>query len=88
MKAAALAAGTLLTTPYLFMYDMMVLAIPVAFLVRIGLKTGFRGYELPALGGALALIVLLHVHGHADRAWRHADRVRPDPAPRRFVVAA
>jgi hypothetical protein len=29
-------AGTLLTTPYLFMYDMMVLAIPVAFLVRIG----------------------------------------------------
>ena len=56
LKAAALAAGTLLTTPYLFMYDMMVLVIPVAFLVRIGLKTGFRGYELPALGGALVLI--------------------------------
>jgi arabinofuranan 3-O-arabinosyltransferase len=56
LKAAALAAGTLLTTPYLFMYDMMVLAIPVAFLVRIGLKTGFRAYELPALGGALVLI--------------------------------
>ena len=56
MKAAALAAGTLLTTPYLFMYDMMVLAIPVAFLVRVGLKTGFRAYELPALGGALVLI--------------------------------
>ena len=56
LKAAALAAGTLLTTPYLFMYDMMVLAIAVAFLVRIGLKTGFRGYELPALGGALVLI--------------------------------
>ena len=57
LKAAALAAGTLLTTPYLFMYDMMVLAIPVAFLVRIGLKRGFRAYELPALGCALALIV-------------------------------
>src|SRR5665213_2859083 len=57
LKAAALAAGTLLTTPYLFMYDMMVLAIPVAFLVRIGLKRGFRPYELPALGCALALIV-------------------------------
>ena len=55
--AAALAAGTLLTTPYLFMYDMMVLAIPVAFLVRIGLASGFRPYELPALGCALALIV-------------------------------
>ncbi len=56
LKAAALAAGTLLTTPYLFMYDMMVLVIAVAFLVRVGLKTGFRGYELPALGGALVLI--------------------------------
>jgi arabinofuranan 3-O-arabinosyltransferase len=57
MKAAALAAGTLLTTPYLFMYDMMVLAIPVAFLVRISLKSGFRAYELPALGCALALFL-------------------------------
>jgi arabinofuranan 3-O-arabinosyltransferase len=56
LKAAALAAGALLTTPYLFMYDMMVLAIPIAFLVRIGLKRGFRGYELPALGAVVALI--------------------------------
>jgi arabinofuranan 3-O-arabinosyltransferase len=56
LKAAALAAGALLTTPYLFMYDMMVLAIPIAFLVRIGLKTGFRAYELPALGAVVALI--------------------------------
>ena len=57
LKAAALAAGTLLTTPYLFMYDMMVLAIPVAFMVRIGLKSGFRAYELPLLGTATALLV-------------------------------
>lgn len=57
LKAAALASGTLLVTPYLFMYDMMVLAIPVAFLVRLGLRDGFRPYELPALGLALALIV-------------------------------
>jgi hypothetical protein len=56
LKAAALATGTLLITPYLFMYDMMVLAIPVAFLVRIGLRSGFRRYELPALGCAAALI--------------------------------
>jgi hypothetical protein len=56
VKAAALAAGTLLTTPYLFMYDMMVLAIPVAFVVRAGLKSGFRPYELPALGAVLVLI--------------------------------
>jgi hypothetical protein len=57
VKAAALAIGTLLTTPYLFMYDMMVLAVPVAFLMRIGLKSGFRSYELPVLGCALALVV-------------------------------
>ena len=63
LKAAALATGTLLITPYLFMYDMMVLAIPVAFLVRIGLKSGFRPYELPALGCAAALIFSFIVFG-------------------------
>lgn len=56
LKAAALAAGTLLISPYLFMYDMMVLAIPVGFLVRIGLHSGFRSYELPALGIVAALL--------------------------------
>ena len=62
-KAGALAVGTLLTTPYLFMYDMMVLAIPVAFLVRVGLKRGFRRYELPALGCAVGLIVSFIILG-------------------------
>lgn len=56
IKAAALATGTLLTTPYLFMYDMTVLAIPVAFLVRIGLVSGFLAWELAALACALAMI--------------------------------
>jgi hypothetical protein len=60
LKAAALATGVLLITPYLFMYDIMVLAIPVAFLVRIGLGSGFRRYELPALGCA-ALLVLCFI---------------------------
>jgi glycosyl transferase family 87 len=57
LKAAALAVGTMLTTPYLFMYDMVVLAIPVAYLIRLGLEGGFRAYELAALGCALALIM-------------------------------
>ncbi|MBU6459165.1 MAG: DUF2029 domain-containing protein [Bradyrhizobium sp.] len=57
LKAAALATGTLLITPYLFMYDMMVLAIPVGFLVRIGLKHGFRQYELAALACTVALVL-------------------------------
>jgi arabinofuranan 3-O-arabinosyltransferase len=88
LKAAALAAGTLLTTPYLFMYDMMVLAIPVAFLVRIGLESGFRRYELPALACALALSVSFIFLGEPAGTRRHADRSHPDPAPRRSVVAA
>jgi hypothetical protein len=57
LKAAALATGTLLITPYLFMYDMMVLAVPVALLVRMGLKSGFRPYELPALACGLVLLL-------------------------------
>jgi len=63
LKAAALAVATLLTTPYLFMYDIMVLAIAVAFLVRIGLREGFIAYELPALGGALLLPVVFVLSG-------------------------
>jgi arabinofuranan 3-O-arabinosyltransferase len=58
LNAAGLATGTLLMTPYLFLYDVMVLAIPVAWLVRIGLADGFRRYELSALGFAALLIVI------------------------------
>jgi len=63
LKAAALAAGTLLITPYLFLYDEMVLAIAVAFLVRIGLKRGFQRYELPALGLVAALLMFYPLVG-------------------------
>ena len=57
LKAAALAAGTLLVTPYLFLYDMMVLAIPVGLLLRIGLADGFRRGELIALACAMGLLI-------------------------------
>jgi len=57
LKAAALATGTLLMTPYLFLYDMMVLAIPIALLVRIGLADGFQKYELLALACAMLLLL-------------------------------
>src|SRR6202040_1531680 len=63
LKAAALAAGTLLITPYLFLYDLMVLAIAVAFLVRIGLSGGFQHYELPALGLVAALLLFYPLAG-------------------------
>jgi hypothetical protein len=57
MKAAALAAGTLLLTPYLFLYDMMVLAIPVGFLLRTGLEQGFRRGEPAGLACAMGLLI-------------------------------
>jgi arabinofuranan 3-O-arabinosyltransferase len=63
LKAAALAAGCLLVTPYLFLYDMMVLAIALAFLVRIGLSEGFQPYELPALGLVAALLMFYPLVG-------------------------
>lgn len=63
LKAAALAVATLLTTPYLFMYDIMVLAIAVAFLVRISLKEGFGRYEVPLLAIALVTPVVFILSG-------------------------
>jgi len=57
LKAASLAVGALLVTPYLFRYDMMVLALPIAWLVRLGLAGGFLGLELPALAVVFALVL-------------------------------
>jgi arabinofuranan 3-O-arabinosyltransferase len=63
LKAASLAAGALLVTPYLFLYDLMVLAIAVAFLVRVGLEQGFARHELPALGLVAALLMVYPLLG-------------------------
>ncbi|MBC9881479.1 DUF2029 domain-containing protein [Bradyrhizobium sp. INPA01-394B] len=56
LKAAAVAVGTLLCSPYVYMYDFAVLAIPVAYLVRIGCEQGFRVHEPYALALVLALL--------------------------------
>ena len=63
LKAAALAVGALLVTPYLFLYDEMVLAIAIAFLVRLGLDEGFERHELPALGLAAVLLIIFPLLG-------------------------
>jgi hypothetical protein len=49
LKAAALVSGSLLSTPYVLDYDLVVLAISIAFLVRHGLTYGFRDYEVSLL---------------------------------------
>jgi arabinofuranan 3-O-arabinosyltransferase len=59
LKAAALAAGALLATPYLFMYDLVVLAVAVAFLLRLALTREFLSrIEIVALATAGALILI------------------------------
>ena len=58
IKAAGLAVGILLTTPYIFLYDLMVLAVAIGFLVRAGLQTGFGRFELPLLGAAGGMLLL------------------------------
>jgi arabinofuranan 3-O-arabinosyltransferase len=52
LKAAALATGALLATPYLFVYDLAALAVPMAYLLRTGALRG----EVLGLGGACLLI--------------------------------
>jgi len=58
LKAAALAVGTLFITPYVFVYDLTILALSTAFLIRMGLRTGFWPGESAALIAAAACILL------------------------------
>lgn len=48
-KWAVLAVSTALATPYLFHYDLALLIIPVCWLAREGMRTGFRPWEKVAL---------------------------------------
>jgi arabinofuranan 3-O-arabinosyltransferase len=57
LKAAALAAATLVATPYLYMYDLVVLAVAVAFLLRFVLARGFTASDAVGLVATGALIL-------------------------------
>jgi hypothetical protein len=52
LKASALATGSLLATPYLLDYDLVALAVSIAFFARHGLNRGFRDYEITLLAAA------------------------------------
>jgi hypothetical protein len=52
LKASALATASLLATPYVLDYDLMVMAIAIAFFARYGLRHGFRDYEISLLAAA------------------------------------
>jgi hypothetical protein len=57
IKAAGLAVGALLATPYIYMYDLVALAVAVAFLLRLPLQRGFSAADIgaPAAAGMLIL---------------------------------
>jgi hypothetical protein len=58
LKAAALSIATLFITPYVYIYDLTILAVPTGFLISLGLRTGFWPGE-PAALIAAAIAVLL-----------------------------
>lgn len=58
IKAATLATGALLATPYLYTYDLVVLAIPLAFLFRASRVKGSRPYETAGIGLACLLVLI------------------------------
>lgn len=52
LKAAGLACGCLLVSPYVLDYDLVLLGVAIAFQVRHGLARGFRDYEITLLAAA------------------------------------
>jgi hypothetical protein len=58
LKAAALAVASLLATPYVLDYDLVVLAIAIAFFARHGFNHGFRDYEISVLAAAWVVPLL------------------------------
>ncbi len=52
LKASALATASLLATPYVLDYDLVVSAVAIAFFVRHGFARGFRDYEISLLAAA------------------------------------
>jgi arabinofuranan 3-O-arabinosyltransferase len=59
LKAAALSALALIATPYLYIYDLVVLAVAVAFLLRYAMQ---RGMITAEAAGLIAVAVLLLIY--------------------------
>jgi arabinofuranan 3-O-arabinosyltransferase len=58
IKAATLGIGAMLATPYLYIYDSVVLAVPLAFLFRLGGTRGFWEHEGAGIGLACLLLLI------------------------------
>jgi arabinofuranan 3-O-arabinosyltransferase len=58
IKAAAVGVGVLMVTPHILTYDLVVLAVPIAFLFRLGRTQGFLKHELAGIGVSCLLILI------------------------------
>jgi hypothetical protein len=58
MKAAILSVGAVICAPYAYMYDLVLLAVPVAFLLRDGRDRGFLAGEMAGLAAACLLLLI------------------------------
>ncbi|HEX3938345.1 MAG TPA: glycosyltransferase family 87 protein [Xanthobacteraceae bacterium] len=58
LKAAALGVGVLLLPSHLLTYDLVILAVPLAFLFRLGNTYGFLRYEMLGIGLVCLLILV------------------------------
>jgi len=63
LKGAGLAAATLLATPFVLDYDLMLLALPIAWLAVEGLRSGFRAGEKLVLAACWLLPLLSRLAG-------------------------
>jgi hypothetical protein len=60
-KAAILCIGSVMVTPYVFFYDLCILSIAVAFLVRDGMSRGFLLGERTVILICFAALFLVQV---------------------------
>jgi Glycosyltransferase family 87 len=80
-QAAVLVAASLLVSPFLLHYDLILLAISVACFVRMGAETGFLPWEKLILAAAWAVPL-------ASTQIAHLTRVQVGPAVCALVLAA
>jgi arabinofuranan 3-O-arabinosyltransferase len=58
LKAALLAVGTVLVSPYVFIYDLTMLVVAQAFIIAHGLRVGFGRWDAIMLTAVNALLVM------------------------------
>lgn len=61
IKAAILSAGAAISAPYAYMYDLVLLAVPLAYLLRDGRDRGFLPGEMPALAVICLLLAIFPI---------------------------